>query len=506
MKVDFFEDDSIPVEQKLQRVLEQIHLSEMGFNEEQTVWLQSYYQSRDYQPHWINDTMISRDGLMMRHLLKRSLWFGVPETRSSFLPKRKKSVWVEEELMLTARFASLISDINHGFIDFSIKKYKHQSFEAIEKIDSILQLRDKMFLDKIVLNQGISDTNYRFLANHLYRYCLFKGLNKTEKVVPTQKEDSLKSVLEAEKMLASKSYLDGSIHSKDTFLAALKEFQKDNGLSPDGKIGPYTARALKESNFRKIMRAALSLEKIRCHDHFPKKFIRINIPEYLLRIVIRDTLKQVHRLIVGKPENKTPELRSRIHNIVLYPYWNVPYSIAGKEILPLLKSNPSYLERNHFKIYRGDHEVNPHSVNWKRIKKNTFPYKLVQQPGKHNSLGIVKFEFYSNYSVYLHDTPSKYLFTKDIRAFSHGCIRCQFPNSLAQTILINDSINKKVNPIAGQMVDSLLKIPEHRIIKLLAPLPVYVEYQTVCADRHHLIFYLDIYSRDEDYLKIMMNG
>jgi murein L,D-transpeptidase YcbB/YkuD len=324
--------------------------------------------------------------------------------------------------------------------------------------------------------------------------------------VPTQREDSTKSILQAEKILTNKRYLDENVSSEDLLASALKDFQKDNGLRQDGIIGAYTARALKESNYRKIMRAALSLEKIRCHEKYPKTFIRINIPEYLLRFVVSDTLRQVHRLIVGKPETKTPELRSRIHNIVLYPYWNVPYSIASKEILPLVKSSPSYLQKNHYKIYRGDHEVNPHEVGWKHVKENSFPYRLVQQPGTHNSLGIVKFEFYSNYSVYLHDTPSKNLFNRDIRAFSHGCIRCEFPDSLAKTILSNDSQRKKSNAIEGYMIDSLLKIRENRIIKLLVPVPVFVEYQTVFACRNSLIFYLDIYYRDEEYLKIMLNG
>jgi len=503
--IDFFENDSIPLREKLQKVLEPEHLKEMGFNEDQSNWLISYYENHDYKPHWVNDSMIAKDGLLMRHLLKRSLWFGIPENRTKLVSTKKRTLWVEEEVLLTARFSSMIADLNHGFMDFEHQQYRPRSFEAIEKIDSIFGMRDTLDLDKIVLNQGIKDSNYRFLANRLYSYCLTKGLDQMEFTVPSQKEDSLKSRLLAKKSLISKKYLLETDSTEDALGSALKEFQKDNGLKQDGVVGEFTARALNESSYKKGLRAALTLEKIRCHDKFPEKFVRINIPEYLLRLVIKDTLRQIHHVIVGKPENNTPELRSRIHDIVLYPFWNVPYSIAGKEVLPSVKANSNYLQRNHYKIYRGDNEVNPSSVNWKHVKENTFPYKLVQQPGPHNSLGIVKFEFYSNYSVYLHDTPTKHLFNRDIRAFSHGCMRCQYPDSLAKTILTNDSLREKANPITGFMIDSLLQITENLKIKLLDPVPVYVEYQTVFADREQLIFYTDIYYRDEPYLKVMMN-
>jgi murein L,D-transpeptidase YcbB/YkuD len=503
--IDFFENDSIPFKEKLQKVLEPEYLKEMGFNEDQTNWLITYYENHDFKPHWVNDSMITQAGLNMRHLLKRSLWFGIPENRIELIAKRKRKLWVEEEILLTARFSSLISDLNHGFMDLDNKRYKSHSFEAIEKMDSLFNMRDTLNLDKIVLSQGGRDSNYRFLANKLYSYCLLKGVDRTEFNVPTQKMDSVKSLFLGRKALHFKRYLNEKDSTIDAFNLALKTFQRDNGLKQDGRIGEYTARALNESSYRKVLRAGLSLEKIRCHDKFPEKFVRINIPEYLLRLVIKDTIRQIHRIIVGKPENKTPELRSKIHDIVLYPYWNVPYSIAGKEVLPAVKANINYLARNHYKIYRGDQEVNPLSVNWKHVKENTFPYKLVQQPGRHNSLGIVKFEFYSNYSIYLHDTPTKHLFNKDIRAFSHGCIRCQYPDSLAKTILTNDSLRGKANPITGFMIDSLLQIIENRKIKLLDPVPVYIEYQTVFADREQLIFYVDIYYRDEPYIMVMMN-
>jgi hypothetical protein len=503
ISIDFFQNDTIPFRDKLQKALEPEYLKELGFSEEQAIWLQDYYEKKSYKSLWVNDSMISREGLKLRHVMKRSLWFGIPTNRLIQKVEKRNKLWIEEEILLTAQLSSMFNDLRNGFIDYKLKQYKPIDFIDFESLDSLLNQRDTLTMEKIILNQGIKDSNYRFLANKIYGYCLNHGIDNTDLKVNKEKDDSSGAVTMARKSLILKKYLSENDTTYVSYDRALKEFQKDNGLKQDGIIGEYTAKALSESNLHKVMRAALTLDKIRSRNPYPEKYVGINIPEYVLRLVIKDTLRAIHRVIVGKPDHKTPELSSRIHEIVVFPYWNVPYSIAGKEVLPSVKANPSYLSNNHYKIFKGDNEVNPYSVHWSRIRENTFPYKLVQQPGPHNSLGILKFEFYSNYSVYLHDTPSKYLFSKDIRAFSHGCMRCQYPDSLAKALLNYDSVRTKRNSITAPMLDSLLSLKENYRIKIMDPVPVFVEYRTVYADRTALIFYPDIYFRDEQYLKVM---
>jgi murein L,D-transpeptidase YcbB/YkuD len=252
------------------------------------------------------------------------------------------------------------------------------------------------------------------------------------------------------------------------------------------------------------------MDKMRRHAKYPEKFIRVNLPEYMLRYYVNDSLKSVHNIVCGTVDHQTPELKSKVHSIVVYPYWNVPFSIASKEILPALKANRNYLTKNNYKIFKGDREIDPHSVNWKKIKKNTFPYKVVQQPGPGNSLGIIKFEFHNSHSVYIHDTPVKYLFKTDVRSYSHGCMRCQNPVDLGKVILDYDTLRRghrkiggKGNPLTPDSLDSLMVVAENYPIKLMDQVPVYVEYQSVVADREHMVFHLDIYKRDEEYLKIM---
>ncbi len=502
---DFFKNDSIPIREKIEKAVSEEYLMDLGFSADQAQWMKDFYAGREYSPLWINDSTRNAEGNSIKTILDRSIWYGIPKNRMQINSLRKKNLlWIDQELILTARLSRMVNDLNDGFMDLTEKKYLPEAFCSQQKLDSLLNMRSSGNIEKLIFLQGPKDSNYRFLSLQLYRFCKIYGLENNKLSVPLEKDDSLNAQQKATESLVNKRYLDSLNPDLETYITALKTFQKDNGLREDGLVGTSTAVALQETNLHKAYRAALVLEKIRRHDKFPSKFVHVNIPEYLLRLVIRDTLMQTHRIIVGKPEHMTPELRSRIHNIVLYPYWNVPYSIAGKEVLPSVKANPNYLAKNHYKIYRGETEIDPSTVGWKRIRENTFPYKLVQQPGTHNSLGIVKFEFHSQYSVYIHDTPTKYLFSRDVRAMSHGCMRCQFPDSLAKTILTNDSVRKKSNPVNGMMIDSLLTLNEHMDLKLLDPVPVYVEYKTVVADRDRMIFYQDIYARDEPYLKLMM--
>jgi murein L,D-transpeptidase YcbB/YkuD len=151
-------------------------------------------------------------------------------------------------------------------------------------------------------------------------------------------------------------------------------------------------------------------------------------------------------------------------------------------------------------------EVNPDKINWKKIRVNTFPYTVIQQPGSDNSLGIIKFEFPNPFSVYVHDTPSKSLFNQTYRSYSHGCMRCENPIELAKVMLQYDSLGKKGNPITGDSLDSLLSLQTNHPLRLLTPVPIFIEYQTVVADRQGIYFHHDLYSRETSLVKILLNG
>jgi hypothetical protein len=498
----FFEDKSITIKEKLAKVLETENLLSFGISEEEANWLQDFYAKKSGSPLWINDSTFHSQGLKMKVTLSRSLWFGVPLGRINRQPKRRLN-WVEEEVITTLKMAQLSQDIHTGFLDFTTKKYKPKTLVSVERMDSLMRTYGSISWDKMFISCGVNDSNYRFLANHLYSYCLQYPMDKTVYRIKPESEDPQNAPEQAENALISKGYLLKERSTEDvSYSSALELFQQHNGLHSDGKIGKYTAIALNESTYNKILRACLSLDKIRQHAAFPKKFILINIPEYALRFVADDTLRAQHRIIVGKTVTPTPQLESTLRTIVVYPYWTVPYSICKNEILPAAKRSSAYFGRNNYKLYSGSREISPGSVNWKKV--GGFPYKVVQNPGPRNSLGVIKFEFNNSYSVYVHDTPSKGLFNSDVRSYSHGCMRCEKPIDLAKTILDFDTMpRQKRNPITRDSLDTLLFRAKNHPIPLKYSFPIYVEYITVRADQEFLVFHPDIYRRDEEYLKIL---
>jgi murein L,D-transpeptidase YcbB/YkuD len=175
--------------------------------------------------------------------------------------------------------------------------------------------------------------------------------------------------------------------------------------------------------------------------------------------------------------------------IVLNPTWSVPSSIANKEYLPKLKKDPGYLKRQGIRIIAANGEVDPHSVNW--FAQSKMSYALRQDSGAKNALGRVKFMFPNRFNVYLHDTPAKSLFEKDLRAFSHGCMRVQNPLDLAALLLADQGWSRA-------KIDSTITAGKERVINLKTPIPVHVTYLTAWVNKDGTVnFRRDVYGRDK---------
>ncbi|GAF73242.1 unnamed protein product, partial [marine sediment metagenome] len=230
-------------------------------------------------------------------------------------------------------------------------------------------------------------------------------------------------------------------------LIAVKTFQGANGLLPDGIVGPRTRKAINGPTPVNQEKAVLvNMEQWRWMPEDLGAFhVRVNIPEFRLRVVRRGQVMHQTRVIVGKPHQKTPVFSDEMEHVIVNPYWNVPLSIKRNEMLPSLLANPTgFTARHNYEVvYRG-RPVPASSVNWYSV--NLRAVNIRQRPGPRNALGRVKFMFPNQHSVYLHDTPTKSLFTQDIRAFSHGCIRVQNPMGFADAILDNEP-NLDVNDL-----------------------------------------------------------
>ncbi len=503
-----FEISNLPLTEKIKRSCDVSYLTDLGMNEEEILFIQNIYKKNGYKSYWINDSTTIPLGDSVAEIMSKPYELGISAARK---PLIKYNNDIQKELALTLGVARSTSDLKNGFVDLESKKLKARRLVGTDSTLAVihtLKSHDSTDLRRSFLLYSPEDSTYRRLFNGLLDFVDRLPYDTSHFNVRSIRSDSSEAFTKAQKALTVKGYIYESEKKKIDSLyldSVIKVFQLDNGLKPDGVIGKYTAKAMNESTAEKIHRIILTMEKIRNHHEYPTKYILINLPEYYLRFFEEDSLRSAHRIVIGKPENQTPELESKLNKIVVYPYWKVPYSISSKEILPILKYNVSYLAKNNYKVYRKDVLIDPYSVNWKQIRENSFPYQIIQDPGPKNSLGILKFDFYNTHSVYFHDTPAKSLFGTDVRAYSHGCMRTQNPIDLAKKILEYDSIPRKRNEMLPDSLDSLLARAENYEIKLIDRIPIYVIYQTVTADQHGMIVHIDIYDRDKAYLSAMIH-
>lgn len=498
-----FEDQNISLEEKMKIAVSEAYLAQIGLPDSTYQFLKSYYEQRSFTPRWINDTSLTHVGRQLKNALDHPYMIGLPEGR---LIQTKTENFIQDELNITIGLAMAMHDLKNGIIDYEKKKMKKRRFVSADEFDELAQFADTGDVRRQFIQFGPADSTYAILANGLIDFTDAYPLDTSTFEVKTQKVDSALALKKTSMALISKGYLDKNKSDSISITTALARFQEDNGLKPDGVIGKYTSLALNESTAHKVERILLSMDKIRSRPARPDKYIHINLPEYKLRYYINDSLKSDHNVVIGKLENQTPELESSLRKIVVYPYWTVPYSISSKEILPAAKYSSAYFAKHNYKIYKSGVEVDPTTVNWRGIGENSFPYKVIQDPGPKNSLGVLKFDFSNSHSVYFHDTPAKGLFGVDVRAYSHGCMRTQHPVDLAKAILERDALGRKENEMISDSLDSLLARGDNYTIKLLDPIPIFIEYQSVTRDRNNrMIVYIDIYGRDEEYLKIMRN-
>ncbi len=220
-----------------------------------------------------------------------------------------------------------------------------------------------------------------------------------------------------------------------------------------------------------------------------EKYAVINIPAAELNVY--DSTKTIllnMRVIVGKNATRTPCMTAPIRDIITYPYWNVPRSIATKEMLPKIKKNVGYLASQQLQVFGANgQEINPWSIEWSKLSATNFPYRLRQSTGCDNALGVIKFNLLSPFDVYLHDTNQRSLFTRPNRWLSHGCIRLQKPIELANLLFGTEKFPENFLQIC-------LKDQTPRTEKLEKLFPVFVVYLPAALDANEAVkFYPDVY-------------
>ena len=273
--------------------------------------------------------------------------------------------------------------------------------------------------------------------------------------------------------------------------AAVQAFQGDHGLRPDGNAGAATLAAINVPVGDRLAQVVMNLERRRWLNRpMEPRHILVNIAEQRAYVVDDGVATFGTDVVVGKPamDRRTPEFSDTMTHMVINPTWYVPRSIAVNEYLPALQRGRA----RHLQVFSSRGRVNPDAVDFRQYTKRTFPFSLRQPPGPSNALGKVKFLFPNRHNIYLHDTPSKSLFSEDVRTFSHGCVRVSEPFELAYHLLAPQEADPR------GAFHSILDTGRERQVDLDAPVGVHLVYWSAWVSPEGRVNYRgDPYGRDD---------
>ena len=505
-----------------------------------------FYKNRNYKSVWVNGNGVSAIFPKALIFIRKSMCFGLDTT--TYLPqiidKASKHISDKEfsyisntnkvavEILTTHSLMLLLNHINVGIIhsDTAIYKAPLKLFA-----DSV-----PFYLEKAIQNSEFSiasdalapkNPHYRDFQQALEQYLQNAIITKEKYPIPYFAKDSSGCKAGVEKMLIVHGYLrkkekNQPFEPKDITVALVK-FQTEYGLNNRGRFDTITIETLRNSSFDFYRKACLTLQRIRWSSIADKNYVLVNIPSFTLNLVEEGEIAVTHKVVAGKPDHETPELNSRISHFLLYPEWNVPHKISTKELLPSIQADPKYLEKHNYEVINGKNEVvDASKIKWKKFTEKNFPYRIRQSSGEGNSLGIIKFYFPNEFGVYLHDTPSKLLFARNYRAFSHGCMRIQNPFEFAKILLeFKKGIlhhpkeklikmgkyevqrkydkyrkNEEEIPEVKQMNKDVVDISK-TTFTINRPLPIYVRYFTAFInEKNKLQFYPDLYHKDQPFV------
>ncbi len=280
--------------------------------------------------------------------------------------------------------------------------------------------------------------------------------------------------------------------------SALIRFKNRHGLGESPLIDPITEQSLMISLDKRIETIKANLERWRwLPPDLGTDFLLINLPEFKLHVIKNDLKVTEHRVIIGKASRQTPAFSTFLIGININPTWTVPPTILKEDILPLKRGVPEYIRKNKLEVVdNSGNKVRVSDIDWQNVKYENFRYFLQQQPGPTNALGAIKFIMPNAYTVYIHDTPAKQLFTERTRAYSSGCIRVEYPFELAEK-LFEGKVNRNT-------LDELRDKKKSAHLWFKSPIATYVLYFTCwVSDDNQVHFREDLYQLDEIIIKAL---
>ena len=464
--------------------------------------LRSFYNTRNYEFAWFNSDGLTEQALGFWCLQNYS---GDTAHKSPGLQKKMSALMLDEDLKVSESNKSLINtelQLTNALIHYTRTSYE-KGYVKRKEMERFIPFKKQrpIYLADSLLNKKHNDdkyfsdvnTSYRLLKDQLDKYVTIanKGgwptIEKDAKLYKNGK--SSESIRDMKKMLfltGDIPILDTTLNFNDTLKSGIENFERRYGYTADGSV---TADLLKEMNVSAIDRVKqllINMNRMRWMPQQPEgKLILVNIPEFKLHVYEGDNQVLEMPVVVGKEGHNTTIFSDKLTNVVFSPYWNVPESIVKKEILPELQKNPLYLESKNMEVIGGTDELPD----------------IRQKPGGDNSLGLVKFLFPNSFNIYFHDTPAKSLFSKDVRAYSHGCIRLGDPQRLAEYLLKDNS------KWDSQAIYEAMHSGEEKYVKVSDPVPVFITYYTAWVDENGILnFRNDIYGHDQEIANKMFDN
>lgn len=456
-----------------------------------------FYRGRNFQFAWFDSSGLSEQALNLMNLennyiqeMNDSSFHNarLPILKDSLNNRKKlselalKELMIHTELLLTGQFFQYASktyagrDINANELGWFIPRKK---INLTEMLGNAIQ-KGGLYPQQ----NNLQNLQYKLLQQQLAGYLQLAKRSAPDTIAFTDKPLHLGDT--GLKILAIKQRLsywgDGNFTDStgrifdSTLFNSVRRFQKRMGLPIEGTVGNKTLAELNVTVQKRIRQLLINLERVRWMPaEKESNYILVNIPEFTMHVYDSSKLQFDMRVIVGTAANSSAIFSGQLKYVVFSPYWNVPESIVKKEIIPSINRNPNYLSKNHMEItgYNGKTPI------------------IRQIPGPWNSLGLVKFLFPNNYSIYFHDTPNRNLFQQTSRSMSHGCIRLGDPKKFAQYLLRNDK------SWTESLIDSAMHLKKEKWVTLPKGIPVLLVYFTSWVDKEGVLnFRKDIYGHD----------
>ncbi|MDP3469987.1 MAG: L,D-transpeptidase family protein [Daejeonella sp.] len=477
---------------------------------EHTDWAKEFYRERNFKLGWFKNNEIVPQAKEMLDMISKADEEGLDPKKYQFMDFDTLFANLEDTKRDSAKFTAIQKEIDVA-LSSTYFVWASDFYRGViiprdnEEIEWDVK-RNKIKLHKAlmtVLKERESKYSYASFSPLHPDYTRLKSVLATYRKIQAEggwptvtassklKEGDKAPLVAALKKRLGLSSTDSTFNAET--LSALKKFQSEQGMKPDGALGPETAKFLNIPVNQRIKQIILNMERWRwIPKSFEEDYLIVNIPEYRLRVYEKGKVQLAMNVIVGKTLNSTPIFSDKMENVVMAPYWNVPASIVKDELGPKIANDPGYLERMNMELIDSKgNQVNPSGINWSAITRDNWKYILRRKPGPKNDLGDVKFIFPNTNDIYLHDTPHDELFSQTKRNFSHGCVRVEKPLELAEYLL---------RPVGWDMnkIQSTIAQGQEKQVKLKEVLPVYLVYFTAWADESgNVHFRDDIYGHDK---------